>query len=101
MSGYAIKPVGFMIDTSRLMVSIMAPFVTADGRMVLYDVDHEGLFTQACTALARDLFRSFAKMYLVMPGSRSNFILERILPNYSMVLFAASELVFDDKYQHH
>lgn len=98
LSGYAIRPTGFVVDTNRLILNVK-PVITSEGHMVLYDVTYEEHFINDCTELAREFFRQFARLYLVMPGSRSNFYLERLLPNYSLVMMAVSELVFDNVYQ--
>lgn len=86
-----------MIDTSRLIINVR-PTITEDGRMVLYDVSHEDRFVELCGRFAQDFFMQLYQMYLVLPGCRSNFYIEKVLPNYSLVLHATSELVYDDVY---
>jgi hypothetical protein len=98
LSGFATKPHSFVVDVHRLIANVR-PVIIAEGRVLLYDVGQEDQFTQACTYLAQDFFNHFFRLYLIMPGTRSNFMLERVMPNYNLVMMTASELVYDNVYE--
>lgn len=85
---------GFVPNTDLLFIDIRS-VITEDNQIVLTDIREDRRFFENCSNLASEIFIYFYRQYLIMPGQRCTFYLEKVYPNYAIRLTTADHTIID------